>query len=760
MAILFAAATAVPAWSRLSAAGGLGKEQLAPAIIFFALLCWINCVGIEKWEGGNLYATTRWASLHLRPIVTMIALFSFAAALLAPTRGLAMLYLAALISSALLFALDAHSSQLSPLHLRIAADAALLTPAGLVPICPMSLLPEQPFSQTPAFARQRRECPKAGQFRSPRSPLPMARIHELWTMASPLPERPTCTSHRCAPRFAVGRWGRTLPGASAGGQFDRSLRTSSTPAVPCSTILERRIRRSGPQARRRICLHRADALEWNPTGRYDLIVSHFFLDCFSTQQLEQLFDGVLPHALPGAQWVISEFAIPRNAFAAYLARRIIRLLYQVFGWTTGLPVRALPDYATGLFRRGLVLSHERRYLVGLLCSQVWRLPAFPHKNELECRMPYLHLRALLVFPLLLASSAWGQVTAVNSPDGKALSKRIAAYWIDASVNTDAKSLDASEVVEYRNPSDHPVSTIPFHLYLNAFRPQSTFSREAHQDGLHVSRAQGEQGSIDIKSIAAEGYGDLSQSMRFIAPDDGNQDDHTVMEVTLPKPLAPTEAIRFQIAFHDKFPLAVARSGYKRDFIMGAQWFPKVGVLWNGVWNCHQYHVDTEFFSDFGTYNVNLTLPQRYIVGASGIQTAEQANSDGTRTLSFRGEDIHDFAWAASPHFQVADDVFVNSLGPVKLHALVLASHAAQRDRYLSILKQTMQKYDEWYGPYPYKQITLDRSRTRLCGRRDGISDAHHRWRRLARAVVVSLRHGNHGGPRIRPSVLVWHGRQQ
>jgi predicted nucleotidyltransferase len=148
-------------------------------------------------------------------------------------------------------------------------------------------------------------------------------------------------------------------------------------------ILERRVRRSGPQARRRICLHRADALEWNPTGRYDLIVSHFFLDCFSTQQLEQLFDAVLPHALPGVQWVISEFAIPRNALAAYLARRIIRLLYQVFGWTTGLPVRALPDYGTGLFRRGLVLSHERRYLAGLLCTQVWRLPASSRQTTLS-----------------------------------------------------------------------------------------------------------------------------------------------------------------------------------------------------------------------------------------------------------------------------------------------------------------------------------------------------------------------------------------
>jgi hypothetical protein len=80
----------VPAWSRLSAAGGLGKGQLAPAIIFFALLCWINCVGIEKWEGGNLYAPTRWASLHLRSIVTMIALFSLTAAPLASDHPFAL----------------------------------------------------------------------------------------------------------------------------------------------------------------------------------------------------------------------------------------------------------------------------------------------------------------------------------------------------------------------------------------------------------------------------------------------------------------------------------------------------------------------------------------------------------------------------------------------------------------------------------------------------------------------------------------------
>jgi hypothetical protein len=131
--ILFAAATAVPAWSRLTAGNGLSKERLAPAILFFALLCWINCVGIEKWEGGNPHAITRWASLHLRPIATAIALFSLIAALLSPSRGLIAVYLAALFSSGLLFALDKRSTKLSPLHLRIAADAALLTPLALFP---------------------------------------------------------------------------------------------------------------------------------------------------------------------------------------------------------------------------------------------------------------------------------------------------------------------------------------------------------------------------------------------------------------------------------------------------------------------------------------------------------------------------------------------------------------------------------------------------------------------------------------------------
>ncbi len=128
------------------------------------------------------------------------------------------------------------------------------------------------------------------------------------------------------------------------------------------------------RSRQQISLHHADALAWEPTGSYDLIVSHFFLDCFFPQQLEHLFDRILPHARQGAQWVISEFAIPQNPLAALLASGLIALLYCIFGMLTGLKVRALPDHTTALCNRGLILRYERRYLAGLLCSQLWSLP--------------------------------------------------------------------------------------------------------------------------------------------------------------------------------------------------------------------------------------------------------------------------------------------------------------------------------------------------------------------------------------------------
>ena len=289
---------------------------------------------------------------------------------------------------------------------------------------------------------------------------------------------------------------------------------------------------------------------------------------------------------------------------------------------------------------------------------------------------------------------------------KALSERVVAYQIDARFDAAKHTLDATEVLTYRNLTGKPQDTFPFHLYLNAFQPTSTFMKEERRDRTGFEWKDKYKASAEVKSLEVVGMGDLTPQIKFIAPDDGNAEDRTVFQVKLPHPVAPNDSVQFKIAFHDQFGQVFARTGYDGDFMMGVQWFPKVGVWWQGAWNCHQFHANTEFFADFGTYDVKLTVPQKEVVGASGVQLDEVKNNDGTKTLSFRGEDIHDFAWTAEPGYRVAEGYFNGSMGNVKIRLLMQPGHMSQADRHMRIMKEAMKRFDQWYGPYPYKQITV------------------------------------------------------
>jgi hypothetical protein len=322
----------------------------------------------------------------------------------------------------------------------------------------------------------------------------------------------------------------------------------------------------------------------------------------------------------------------------------------------------------------------------------------------------------LVPSILLAAAfavpAHGQSSLATNASAP-LSTRVVAYDLEAKVDPDHHTLDATESLTYKNLTGQPLTTFPFHLYLNAFRPQSSFTSETHfGGGIRDNETANEYpdeklGKIEIAHIEALGYGDLTATLHFTAPDDGNQQDHTVAEVTLPRPLAPGDSVTFHIVFHDQFPLSVARNGYKRDFLMGGQWYPKLGVFWHGAWNCHQYHSTTEFFSDFATFNVHLTFPKRFVVGASGVPTGNTLNNDGTETLGFAAEDVGDFAFAASPNFYATDGTFLSSMGPVKIHVLALKANGPKAgQRYLDVLRKSMQQFDQRYGPYPYKILTL------------------------------------------------------
>ena len=288
----------------------------------------------------------------------------------------------------------------------------------------------------------------------------------------------------------------------------------------------------------------------------------------------------------------------------------------------------------------------------------------------------------------LASSSAARTQTLAPPVAtlavKPLSERVVAYQIDARFDGNKHTLDATEVLTYHNFTGQPQDTFPFHLYLNAFQPTSTFMKEERRDHRDFELKDKYKASSEVKSLEVVGMGDLTAQIKFVAPDDGNPDDRTVFQVKLPRPIAPNESVQFRITFHDQFGQVFARTGYKRDFIMGVQWFPKIGVWWQGAWNCHQFHANTEFFADFGTFDVKLTVPQNEIVGASGVQLDEVKNADGTKTLTFRGEDIHDFAWTAQPTYHVFEDAFPGSMGAVKIRLLLQPDHINQASRHLRI----------------------------------------------------------------------------
>ncbi len=279
-----------------------------------------------------------------------------------------------------------------------------------------------------------------------------------------------------------------------------------------------------------------------------------------------------------------------------------------------------------------------------------------------------------------------------------LSDRIANYTINVSLDPGQKKLAGHETLVWRNSSPGGISELQFHLYLNAFRDE-------HSTFLHGRRLRQEDtgGWVEIRSLTTAQGEKLTDRIEFIHPDDDNTEDRTVIRVPLSRPLPPGGSITLTCDFTAQLPAVIARSGYAGEFFMVGQWFPKIGVYEPGKgWNCHQYHPTTEFFADFGVYDVAITVPDRFIVGATGLRYAETRHSDGTVTVSYHAEDVHDFAWTASPRFVEVPGIWRQ----VSLRLLVQPEHLSQASRYLGSCKAALEYFDRHVGPYPYPVLTV------------------------------------------------------
>lgn len=304
------------------------------------------------------------------------------------------------------------------------------------------------------------------------------------------------------------------------------------------------------------------------------------------------------------------------------------------------------------------------------------------------------------------------VTFLTSSD-EPLCKQVANYTMNISLDTEKNIITGEELLTWTNDTEQPTDELWFHLYWNAFQNnKSTFMIEASQRGRETTGFRMEDwGYCRVNSmhlIDEDNFKeiDLSSTMEFKRPDNDNTFDQTVFSVKLPQPVEPGQTIELRIEFLSKIPRPVSRTGVYKDNYFIAQWFPKIGVFENGEWNCHQFHTPGEFFADYGTYDVRITLPSSMIAGATGERRDITDNENGSSTHHFVQHSVHDFAWTASPHLLEFKEDFEFAPGKTTEITLLLQPyHKNIKDRYMNAVKNAIKYCSLFYGDYPYTTVT-------------------------------------------------------
>jgi len=328
-------------------------------------------------------------------------------------------------------------------------------------------------------------------------------------------------------------------------------------------------------------------------------------------------------------------------------------------------------------------------------------------------------------PLAAADAA--AVTVPSSPDAwggprtgaePTLSDRVVHYDIDATLDPVKHSVSGREQLTWRNRSAVPVKSVYLHLYMNAFEGMgSTFFTEKRlrESGFrsNVATGDGEWGHIALRGVR---QGGTNVPWAFVHPDKGPATDHTVVRFDLPQAVAPGASTTVDIDFLTQLPRVIARTGYFGSFHLVGQWFPKIAVLelpgergaTTPRWNAHEMHLNSEFYADFGSYDVRLTAPKDYTVGATGERQGAPVEKNGMLTHRFVQGDVHDFAWTADK--QTAQPLVDTWTGPgspnVTVTVLYPPEYKASAAPALKAAKDSLTWFSNTLGPYPYKTLTV------------------------------------------------------
>lgn len=308
-------------------------------------------------------------------------------------------------------------------------------------------------------------------------------------------------------------------------------------------------------------------------------------------------------------------------------------------------------------------------------------------------------------PTPSAADAWGGV--------RTHARHIANYRIHARLDAQKHRIHGQQTLTWHNRSSQPVCAVYLHLYLNAFSEGSTFLAERAQAGFafRSGLSVGEQGYIQLQNISQNGK---PARWQFVQPDGGPASDRTVIRLELPSPVAAGASTTLDMDFSSQLPRVIARTGYFGSFHLVAQWFPKIAVLElpgeRGAtaprWNAHEFHLHSEFYADFGHYDVSIDVPADYTVGATG-ELVEKHNANGRSMYRYVQGEVHDFAWTADR--RTAKPLEAQWRSPtgdtVKVQVLYPPEYASQAAVVMQATLDALEDFAHSLAPYPYRTLT-------------------------------------------------------
>ena len=310
------------------------------------------------------------------------------------------------------------------------------------------------------------------------------------------------------------------------------------------------------------------------------------------------------------------------------------------------------------------------------------------------------------------------------------------YLIDVTLNDQDRTIDGFEKLEYSNHSPDTLHYIWFHLWPNAYK----------NDKTAFSDQRLENGNTKFYFSDKEQRGYVNRLDFKVNNTTAQTEDHPehidIIKVILPEPLAPGQTVIITTPFHVKLPYNFSRGGYDGDSYQVTQWYPKPAVYDAHGWHPMPYLDQGEFYSEFGNFDVRITLPKNYVVAATGdLQNAEEKewldtrkefswnsvskkikakngitktirqayppSSAETKTLRYLQNNVHDFAWFADKRFMVKHDTCSLASGKtIDVYSYFTKSESSSWNKSVSYGKKAIRFYSDQVGEYPYNVASI------------------------------------------------------